>query len=390
MYDICIIGGGASGMCAAVTAARQKEFLSICIVEKKESLGKKLGATGNGRCNLSNSSCENSMCSVDFFRSIGIQTKTDTEGRIWPVCECAADIVYAFEKQIEFLGIESVCGCTVEKIESASNGFDIITNTGHIEAKTVLLATGGKAGPQFGCTGDGYAIARQFGHNIGKIIPVLTPLECDGVKGLKGVRCKCKVMLKCNGRIIAQSSGELQFTLDGLSGICIFDLSRYVKINNDTKFKDYAIVVDFVPDMDEKMLKDLLNEKKQIDGFSAEDITLSIINRKISHMITAEIINIEKSANKVSDAEIDYLVKQLKGRVFKVTGAKGWRNAQCTSGGINLDEIYLDTMESKIVQGLFFSGEIINYDGACGGYNLQNAWETAMKAGKAMANVVPR
>lgn len=363
-------------MVAAVSAKEENPHCTVIILEKKEKLGKKLSATGNGKCNLSNSKCANVQTAVDFFYKLGILTREDGEGRLYPYTEQAKDVVYALESKLKEIGIQRKTGCTVEAIYKGKNGFHIESNQGSFAAKTVLLAAGGKAAPQLGTTGDGYRLAQSMGHRIVRLAPVLTPIQCYGnFKQLKGLRVKGAVSLLKEQEIIFSESGEIQFTEDGLSGICIFNLSRFVKTEEGEAFaealKRYEIVIDFMPDWSDAQIVVILEERQET--FHPSDLLLSIVPQPLAAMLLEHVQAVETIAQK------------LKSCKFLISGVKGWKNAQCTSGGVALNEITEETMESKLVRNLYFAGEILDYDGPCGGFNLQNAWETAIKAGKAMA-----
>jgi len=402
MYDICIIGGGASGMTAAIAAARTDPELRICVLEKKEETGKKLSATGNGRCNLTNASCRGVREVLRFFGSIGIVTLSDREGRIWPASENAEDVVHALRRQMEIMDIDVFTGSTVVDItggqRNGGDNFTVISEAPGREAEQsrtraakILLAAGGKAGPQFGCTGDGYALAKKMGHEINKLFPVLTPIECDSAPGLKGIRCRARVTLKYLQNDTASEEGELQFTADGLSGICIFDLSRHLELGDGREFSDYCIEADLVPAMNRCTLIQLLRERREgIRGLKTWELMLSIVDSRLAVDIASRIGDPFGRAADAGDEVLSSAADLLKGMQFRVKGAKGWKRAQCTAGGVKTEDIDPETMESRLVPGLYFSGEMIDYDGPCGGYNLNNAWVTALRAGKAMAqNVVP-
>lgn len=395
MRDICIIGGGASGMAAAITAARENPSLSILIVEKKDALGKKLAATGNGKCNLTNAACPGVRQTLEFFMSLGIVTRTDEQGRIYPYSQQAKDVVYGMERQIRVFGIDQKTDRAVERLEKELDGFRITLSDGEqLTAGKVLLASGGKAAPQFGTTGDGYRLAKQLGHGITKLSPALAALEVDDdFRTLKGIRVKAAAGLLKDSALISQEEGEVQFAADGLSGICIFDLSRFVKIRQGEDFREgirrYGVRLDFLPHMDEEQVLDFLAERCRLRGLAAEDILLSVVPRALAKKLLQEAgIRAKALAREQTAEKLSALASQLKGWYLTLTGVKGWKTAQCTAGGVALDQIDEETMESRLVPGLYFSGEIIDYDGPCGGFNLQNAWETGIKAGKAMANVL--
>jgi predicted Rossmann fold flavoprotein len=384
MLDICIIGGGAAGLAAAVTAGRENPDKSIFIIEKKDTVGKKLAATGNGKCNLTNVNCSNMAETLMFFDTLGIFTRTDEEGRVYPYCSQARDVVYALEKAAVAAGCTIKTDITVEKIEKTGNGFLIKTNGGNFEAVKVLIATGGKSAPQFGTSGDGYTFAKQLGHTVNRLSPVLTGIEVrEDLKSVKGVRIKALVKLLKDGQMIEEEYGEVQFNEDGISGICVMNLSRFIKLEDGESFAEgisrYSVELDMIPEMNEAGLQNLLERRVAAGIENTGDLLLSLLPDKLRNRIAAEHTGLRT-------VELCKLSNYIKRWPLSVKGTKGWKIAQCTSGGVTLNEIDPVTMESSIVDGLYFAGEVMDYDGPCGGYNLQNAWETGIKAGRAMAN----
>ena len=384
MLDICIIGGGASGLAAAITAGRENPDKSILIIEKKDTVGKKLAATGNGKCNLTNTNCENMEDILKFFDSIGIFTRADEEGRVYPYCSQARDVVYALEKAAGSVGTETVTDTTVEKIEKTAGGFVIKTNRGNYEAVKLLIAAGGKSAPQFGTSGDGYTFAKQLGHTVSRLAPVLTGIEVkEDLKPVKGVRVKAMVTLLKDGQKIESEYGEVQFNEDGISGICVMNLSRFIKLEEGESFaagiSRYSIVLDLVPEVETAELEKMLQRRMAAGIENTEDLILSIVPDKLRFNIMGKYMGLQSE-------ELCKLANELKSMTLSVKGTKGWKIAQCTSGGVALDEINPETMESTLIKGLYFAGEVTDYDGPCGGYNLQYAWETGIKAGRAMAN----
>lgn len=376
MSDICIIGGGAAGMTAAICAKEQNQELDIVILEKKSQPGKKILASGNGKCNLSNTNCEDYRETLNFFQRLGVITRVDGEGRIYPYTEEAVTVRDALVRKIDALGISLFTEVKVTAVERQEKAFAVKTSAGDFAAGKVLIACGGKSGPAFGTTGDGYKWARDLGHKVRKPIPALTAVDVkEDVSSLAGVRAKGRVRLKHSDKEIFEESGEIQFTKTGLSGICVFNLSSFLLIPDgktvDNGFDDYRIYVDFFPkggDI-EGMLRD-----RESGGFHGKDLLKFLVRDPIAEEIYAR-----------SGGDVHEAAKLLRGFVFAPHKVKGWDFAQVTKGGVSLDEIDAETMESKLVSGLFFAGEITDYDGPCGGYNLQNAWRTGIKAGRAMA-----
>ena len=404
-YDILIIGGGASALAAAITLKTDNPDLSCAILEKKDVIGKKLSQTGNGRCNISNVNCDNLETVLSFMSGCGIFL-TEEEGRIYPYSEDAKDVVSALKKRAVSLGVEIILNCEVKNVEAVSPaekpyfGFhvfvpeepslwpDLCQRDGpsgsifgqsagkpgmcFIHARKVLIATGGKSYASFGTTGDGYAFARKLGHHVSKLAPALTAVEVtQNIKPLKGVRSKAKATLwikrGSEDVMIAEESGEVQFREDSVSGIMIMNLSRFIKpingLSPEDSFKLYTIKLDLIPGL--RVTADRL-----LDG-SLE----TLVKAPIAALI-------ERKTD-----DIDERIDLLRNFNLTVKGLKGWNEAQVTSGGVSLDEVDMNTMESKLVPDLYFTGEVLDYDGPCGGYNLNFAWYTGIVCGHAMAKM---
>ncbi len=393
MLDICIIGGGASGLVAAIAAAQQENKRKICILEKKPLPGKKLAATGNGRCNLTNQACPGAEETLKFFETIGIFTRTEGQGRVYPYAMQAKDVVDGLVNQAKSLGVDIKTASPAHQVKKLGQGFHVIYKGGSLKARTLLLATGGKAGPQFGSSGDGYAFAKTLGHHVTRLAPVLTGLETAvDISHLKGIRVRAEASLIKDGRQIAKEQGEVQFNQEGVSGICIMNLSRFVKLEQGESFAEgmarYSVCIDFLPDLPLHQVETLLKERSRIPGLKGGALLLSIVPDKMRQELVSRVgISRQQPANSIPSSKCSALSHLVKCWELPIKGTGGWKKAQCTAGGIVSEEINMDTMESKSVQGLYFAGEIIDYDGPCGGFNLQNAWETGIRAGKAAANV---
>ena len=361
-YDVCIIGAGASGLAAA---ASMSDGIKICLMEKNDIPGKKVMATGGGRCNITNAACINKALTLEFFKSLGLETYQDDEGRYFPYSNHAPDVVGILMRAVEGKDVDIITGTAANDIrqvnEKAGDGerFQIEYTArggkkGSVAADNVLLAAGGKAAPQLGTTGDGYGMARALGHRVERVYPILTAIECGDLSDIKGVRAKCRISLYRDRALLISELGEVQFTADGISGICVFDITPYIRAEEGESFiqalRHFSVELDLAPDFDEEEI------------FRRES-TFGILS--------------EKLAQKVG-------IDELKRWRLPVKGVKGWKQAQCTAGGVTLDEIDMETMESRLVEGLYFSGEIINVQGPCGGYNLQNEWETGIKADSAL------
>lgn len=351
-YDVCIIGGGAAGLSAAASI---DEDISVCILEKNKVPGRKLMATGGGRCNITNRSCAGKDMTLDFFKCLGLETYCDEEGRYYPYSNQASDVVKILVDALERKHTDIMTDAHITDVRYEGGVFHVTDDKGRVtSAAELILAAGGKAAPQFGTTGDGYGIARKFGHEITAVYPILTGIECGDLRQIKGVRAKGSVSLFKDGSLLTAEKGEIQFTEDGISGICVFDVTPFIKIEKGEHFAEalgrYHIELDLAPDF----------SKEDIKGRAS---SFGILSEKLS-------------------AAVD--VEHIKSWRLPVKGVKGWKNAQCTAGGVSLHQIDAETMGSKLIPGLYFAGEILDIQGPCGGYNLQNAWETAMKAAAAI------
>lgn len=485
-------------MMAAISAADNHPGADIVIVEKNSVPGKKLSATGNGRCNLSNSSCPHHLFVLERFQKLGLFTRTDGSGRIYPYSEDAADVVRIMVSAMKKREITVMYDTPVTGISKAGDTFNVRLrkNETSLSARNVLIAAGGKAGAQFGTTGDGAKLARSMGHTVSRLAPSLTAIETrEDLKALAGVRAKCSISLYrslqyCNDslksslqdgidslrrslqdgvsslkrsltasverrgsagnaeipappaplELVRKETGEIQFTPYGISGICVFNLSKYMSIPNGKTLKngfdDYELQIDFLPEIDD--VSSLLAELNPIPS-SARNPEHGILHTEttshISHCRATKESTLQTPTEKsisnrpalqtpvgksvsnrpalrlpagesVSNRPVpltsllkkplaDYINLRSRGDAEKVfsmlkkfslhpSGLRGWDFAQVTAGGVLYEEIDELTMESRKIKGLFFAGEVLDYDGPCGGYNLQHAWETGIRAGEHM------
>lgn len=347
IYDVCILGGGAAGL---ITAASLNKDIKKCIIEKNKTLGRKLAATGGGRCNITNEACSGRHLVLDFFKSMGLETYADSEGRYYPYSNQASDVVKVLEERARMQETEVITDMIAESIKIKDGIFVVKCSGGNIRAKKLVMATGGKSAPQLGTTGDGYKLAGNMGHTINKLYPVLAGIECGDFKDIKGVRAKGTVTLVKDGVQLKSETGEIQFTEDGISGICVFNLTLDITSENGENFMDalkrYKVIVDLAPDFTDEEI-------------ASRSSSFGILSQKLAARVSCDI---------------------LKHWELPVKGVKGWKAAQCTGGGIELDEVDSETMESRIVEGLYITGELLDYQGPCGGFNLQNAWETGLLA----------
>jgi len=394
-YDIVIVGAGPAGLTAAITAKRVNPDAKVALLEKKEVPGKKLSASGNGRGNLSNKNCDSLDDVLRFFAETGIAIRMDEEGRIYPYSEEAKAVSETLTKRALKSGVELFTDCEVRNVETnPQGGFRIfILPEKVITASKVLIATGGKSFANYGSSGDGFGFARNLGHTVTPLVPGLTAIEAAQMpKDLKGVRVKGEATLFYEGDVIFKEAGEIQFKEDGISGICIMNMSSALPVGEKGNFAQVLekcrISLNLVPDFSAADLMDFL-KAKQAESTTAFDIVETIVKKPLA-LTVLKMAGVAKDApaESLSMVQLLAIANHLRGFSLKPTGRKGWKEAQVTKGGVSLEELNPETMESRIAPGLYFAGEVTDYDGPCGGYNLNNAWLQGLKAGKDMASHV--
>ena len=327
--------------------------------------------------------------------------RSDEEGRMYPYSEDAKDVCKLLIKSAENCGVELYSEAVVTRLEAIPltsdprGGFRIFIEEDEqsVYAENVVLATGGKSFASCGTTGDGYIFARRLGHSVSKLAPALTAIEVvENIKVLKGVRTKARAYLYRDGGLIGSESGEVQFREDALSGICIMNLSRLVKPlrgeSPEDSFRHYEIRLDLTPDFSSSDIRDMMLTRLRDLKYDSLYAMKGLIKEELAAHIARKgnVFFARWKADQVSCEEMAaFIADELSDMRLTVKGLKGWNEAQVTSGGVSLEEIDENTMESKIVPGLFITGETLDYDGPCGGYNLHNAWLTGIKAGKGLA-----
>lgn len=402
-WDIIVIGAGASGMMAAITAARDNK--KVCIIEKLDKPGKKLLATGNGKCNFTNAymtpDCfggEKAFVSnvlenftveqcLDFFHSIGIYPK-NKNGYYYPNSEQAVSVVNALIFELNRLGVKIFYETLVEEITSADETVYISTNKGAYVAKSVIIATGLLAVPKLGSDGSLFDIIKGMGHRFTPILPALCGYYCKGMKfkNVSGVRAHGTVKAFIDDVLIAEDTGEIQFTDYGLSGIPIFQISRYLSKGLYEK-KKVEVCINLLPEFDNAQLIDEINYRKSIgDAMPITALLNGLINQKLSDMILEKAgIHKDINASSISTNEVLKIAEYLQKITVKVTNYRDFEFAQVCTGGIPVADVNQNTMESNFVNNIYFTGEILDVDGICGGYNLHFAWATGYMAGNATA-----
>lgn len=401
-FDLLIIGGGASGMIAAITAARNNQ--TVCIIEKLDKLGKKLLATGNGKCNFTNEFMEPACFRGDktfmesvlkqftvedclsFFHSIGIYPKSKN-GYYYPNSEQAASIVNALTQELKKWNVTIVYEAIVEGISSTSDGVSVRSNRGTFDGKHVIIATGLLASPKLGSDGSLFPVIKSLGHRLEPVLPVLCGYYCKGIpfKNVSGVRAQGTVTALIEGREAAMDTGEIQFTDYGLSGIPVFQISHYLSKAIYDK-KKVEIQVNLLPDFDKKQLKNELNYRKSILFHETVDSLLNgLLHQKLANMILDK-THLDKNqfVSSLTYTELDSIAYCIQNLKVKVTNYRDYEFAQVCTGGIPLSEIDAQTLESKLVKHIYFTGELLDIDGICGGYNLHFAWASGFIAASAI------
>lgn len=397
-YDVIIAGGGASGMTAAITAAGRG--CSVLVLERMDKPGKKILATGNGRCNLTNSYLDQdcyrgekpgfpySMLEVfgaaetlDFFQSMGMLT-ADLGGYYYPASMQASTVVDTLTGKMRQLGVHIKTGTEVKKIQKIKDTFHVTCGTEKYQGRNVILAAGGMAQEKLGSNGSGYALAKAVGHTVTDVFPALVALESEEkfFQHLAGVRNVSALSVYVNGQKTAEQTGEVQFAKYGISGIPVFQVSRYA-IDALRKKKKVEVILNLMPE--QITLKELMDYFRKVGYYkTSEEFLQGFLNKKLAFTVLSRLkIRPEKSAADLTQKELRQIRSMIQKFPVPVSGYKGFDMAQVTAGGVSVREVIEGTLESKIHRGLYFAGELLDVDGTCGGYNLQWAFTSGYIAG---------
>jgi predicted Rossmann fold flavoprotein len=404
---VIVVGGGAAGMTAAISARRLGA--EVTILEKNPRVGKKILATGNGRCNFTNINTDIiyyhgnnpkfaysalSKFTVDntirFFEKLGIEHKVEDMGKVFPMSDQASSILDVLLYELNNIGINIVCDAYVKDISSKNDKFRIELADGEIYwGDRVIIATGGKAMPSSGSDGNGYNLAAKLGHRITDIFPALVQLKLEGTffKRIEGVKFVGTAEVMHNNKSIVKDRGDILFANYGVSGPPILQISRKAgELINEGK--DAQLKITIMDMMTKEELRELINKRFQLGPKKPVEFSLvGLINKRLIPVVLMEagINDVKRPVANLSVKEQERIADILTDWRFKIKGTKGWSSAQVTAGGVDTREINQDTMESKLVKGLFFAGEIIDIDGQCGGFNLQWAWSSGFIAGQSAA-----
>lgn len=408
MSNIIVAGGGAAGMMASIAAAEHGH--SVVLLEKNEKLGKKIYITGKGRCNVTNA-CEmdklfENMVSnpkflysafydytnvqvMELLQAAGCPLKTERGERVFPVSDHASDIIAALERTLKKKGVKIQLNTTVKEL-SAENGHVtgvVLSNGQRMAADAVVIATGGLSYPTTGSTGDGYRMAEALGHNIKECTPALVPMETaqEWCKTLQGLSLKnVTLTMTCGKKQIYQGFGEMLFTHFGISGPLVLSASSYYGKCKDKS--QVRVTVDLKPALSEEQLdKRILRDFEQNPNKQFKNVIGSLYPAKlVPVMIQLSGIDGEKKIHEITKEERKHLLTVTKHLTMEVIGLRDFREAIITQGGICVKEVNPSTMESKLVSGLYFAGEILDLDALTGGFNLQIAWSTGHLAGSSI------
>jgi len=403
---LAIVGGGASGIIGAIFAKRLiGNNGNVIILERMGRIGKKLLATGNGRCNFTNIDTNVSdfygknpffvqyaldnfsvYNTLDFFEKIGVYPHEEEDGKFYPYSGQASSVLDALRNEIARLGVEVITDFEVREVRKVNSGFNISSFSDEkIYADKVIIAAGGCASPALGSNGTGFRILKSLGHTVSKLSPALVQIKTEKaiVKGFKGIKFRGNVKISDGKKILGEEYGEVLFTDYGLSGPPIFQLSVISAMNEGC-----SVILDFMPQLSIREIFDLLlRRKKNLSHLTMENFFVGLLNKKIGNVI-AKRSGIEKLSFSVSSLDRDTIWNMasiIKETRFNIIGNNGWNNAQVTAGGVLTSQFCDRTMESKIVSGVYASGEVFDIFGRCGGFNLQWAWSSGVIAGKSAA-----
>lgn len=394
---IGIIGAGASGMAAAI-AASQNPDVQVVLMERQARVGRKLAATGNGRCNLTNLHADKGgyhgddpsfadaalhvfdvQNTMDWFLSLGLFAVAENWGRVYPYSDQANSVVDVLRFALERPNIRLLTGFEVTKAKNSNSGFRVEGTDETVLCDKLIIACGGLAGTKLGGSMSGYKLLRGFGHKCTKLRPALVQLKSSwsGCGSLKGVRANCQASIYHDGKLHSESSGELQFTEYGLSGPVMFEISRDACLGGG----EWNCRLDFLPEKDDAWLQQALTRRRNTN-WKAEDLLTGILHNRLGRVLTQAVgISSYVPITQLEEYEIAAVVAAVKRFEVPLTEPMGMDAAQVTAGGIVTTEFDAHTMESRLVPGLYACGEVLDIDGDCGGYNLQWAWSSGRLAG---------
>jgi predicted Rossmann fold flavoprotein len=405
IYDVIVIGGGPAGIMASISAA--KENKKVLLLEKLPKIAAKLKATGGGKCNLTNTlstdefmgkfgkngrfmshalEAFNAKDLRDFFASIGVETIARDGFRVFPADHSSSIILKALDDELERLKVDIDCGVDIQSIQKLDDIFIIKSNKKNYESKNIILATGGLGYPTLGATGDGYIFAKEFGHEVTSLHPAMMPLF---TKEKNFAACKADTIAKAILKVDIPKykklklTGDMIFTNNGIRGPVVLDFARELTPIL-AKHNEVPLLISFLKGMNEEQI--YTHIKKEIEK-NPTNCVLENLTTLLALSVAQEICNVcdidsSQKFKNIDGLKREKLIKTLAWTPLTVIGHEGFKNAMITRGGVDLKQIDSKTMESKLISGLFFCGEVVNIDGPCGGYNLQWSFSSGNLAGK--------
>ncbi len=402
---ILVIGGGPSGMMAAIVAARRGAYVTI--VERMPKVGKKLLATGAGQCNLCNTKptqrnyhgtdtafmlpaleAFGADTALTFFDALGIEVREVESGRVFPITGQASNVLDVLRYEMSLLGIREVTDVKIQEIKPTESGFRCVSGDGEtFKADKVIVAAGGTSSPNLGSNGGGHKMAKALGHRVTETFPSRVPLLLDTwfLARLKGVKVRdASVESHVDGELQRKSSGDLLFTEYGISGPPVLNVSRAIGQYERTNH-ELSVSIDLFPGHSLEGMEALIRKRIAKAPYKPLEVFLiGLLHKRLIPVVMKEAgqEDLSRTCGDLDDAEVSTFVGVLKGWRVKCSGTKSWMNSQVTAGGVDVSQVDAATMESSFVPGLYFVGELLDIDGDCGGYNLQWAWSSGYVAGK--------
>ena len=399
MNTVVIIGGGASGLMAALTAAEDKNN-HVILLERQQRIGRKLLATGNGRCNLTNTGAATENYhgedpafarhalekftpadTLRFFHGLGLLTVTEYGGRVYPLSNSANSVLDVLRLALDRAGVEQRTACPARELRREKEGFTVVTDAGSLRADKLIVACGGAAGGKLGGVTDGYELLKALGHKRTGLYPALVPVHtaAEYPRALKGVRVQGALRLTGGGAALAESRGEIQFTETGVSGPAVFDISRAASTGGE----GLRLHMDLLPQDEKEVFALLRKRREEYPELDAAELFTGMLHNRLGRMLVKYAgIPAGQPLGGLDDAALGRLAAAAKDFSLDVTGTGGLDSAQVTAGGIRTAGVNPETLESWFVPGLFLCGEVLDVDGDCGGYNLQWAWASGRLAGR--------